>query len=70
MRKAIDTKENLSVGENLRLGWWWDKVKGGDGQMEINKAVYTTTLIACGWAGAAMKNHPKRRVTDRPTDEL
>ena len=34
-------------------------------ETEKNKAGYTATLVACGWAGAAKK---KQSVTDGPTE--
>ena len=41
----------------------------------LNKAVYTATEVACGWAGAVMPKTPENaekangdRQTDRPTD--
>ena len=34
-----------------------------------DKARYTATLVACGWAGAVMENITKSKMgTDRPTD--
>ena len=37
--------------------------------MKENKAEYTATTVACGWAGAVKsKNKNHKKVTDRPAD--
>ena len=44
--------------------------------IEYNKAIYTATEVACGWAGAVMQKSRKRQkklmktdqLTNRPTD--
>ena len=48
-----------------------DEVETGGERVEENKAGYTATPVACGWAGAEMRVFPLFNScgTDQPTDQ-